>query len=274
MRKYIAELIGTFVLTAFGCGTAVAANSIFLSMNAAIPVAFTTLLIAFAFGLSVVAMAYSIGNISGCHINPAVSVGMLAAGRISVKDCVGYVVAQCVGALAAALFLWMIFGSRDSLGQNGYGEASTLGLGAGSILILEIVMTFVFVLVVLAVTDRTEFTSAAGLVIGLTLTLIHIFGIPFDGTSVNPARSFGPAIVVGGDALAQLPVFIIAPLIGGVLAALVYRLLFTEVEDPAEELETDAEDVRPDDGEAEPEAYVTADGEDAAKEEEADGEER
>ena len=201
MRKYIAELIGTFVLTAFGCGTAVAANSIFLSMNAAIPVAFTTLLIAFAFGLSVVAMAYSIGNISGCHINPAVSVGMLAAGRMSVKDCVGYVVAQCVGALAAALFLWMIFGSRDSLGQNGYGEASTLGLGAGSILILEIVMTFVFVLVVLAVTDRTEFTSAAGLVIGLTLTLIHIFGIPFDGTSVNPARSFGPAIVVGGDAL-------------------------------------------------------------------------
>ncbi len=274
MRKYIAELIGTFVLTAFGCGTAVAANSIFLSMNAAIPVAFTTLLIAFAFGLSVVAMAYSIGNISGCHINPAVSVGMLAAGRMSVKDCVGYVVAQCVGALSAALFLWMIFGSRDSLGQNGYGEASTLGLGAGSILILEIVMTFVFVLVVLAVTDRTEFTSAAGLVIGLTLTLIHIFGIPFDGTSVNPARSFGPAIVVGGDALAQLPVFIIAPLIGGVLAALVYRLLFTEVEDPAEELETDAEDVRPDDGEAEPEAYVTADGEDAAKEEEADGEER
>ena len=274
MRKYIAELIGTFVLTAFGCGTAVAANSIFLSMNAAIPVAFTTLLIAFAFGLSVVAMAYSIGNISGCHINPAVSVGMLAAGRMSVKDCVGYVVAQCVGALSAALFLWMIFGSRDSLGQNGYGEASTLGLGAGSILILEIVMTFVFVLVVLAVTDRTEFTSAAGLVIGLTLTLIHIFGIPFDGTSVNPARSFGPAIVVGGDALTQLPVFIIAPLIGGVLAALVYRLLFTEVEDPAEELETDAEDVRPDDGEAEPEAYVTADGEDAAKEEEADGEER
>lgn len=274
MRKYIAELIGTFVLTAFGCGTAVAANSIFLSMNAAIPVAFTTLLIAFAFGLSVVAMAYSIGNISGCHINPAVSVGMLAAGRMSVKDCVGYVVAQCIGALTAALFLWMIFGSRDSLGQNGYGEASTLGLGAGSILILESVMTFVFVLVVLAVTDRTEFTSAAGLVIGLTLTLIHIFGIPFDGTSVNPARSFGPAIVVGGDALAQLPVFIIAPLIGGVLAALVYRLLFIEVEDPAEELETDAEDVRPDDGEAEPEAYVTADGEDAAKEEEADGEER
>ncbi len=269
MRKYIAELIGTFVLTAFGCGTAVAANSIFLSMNAAIPVAFTTLLIAFAFGLSVVAMAYSIGNISGCHINPAVSVGMLAAGRMSVKDCVGYVVAQCVGALSAALFLWMIFGSRDSLGQNGYGEASTLGLGAGSILILEIVMTFVFVLVVLAVTDRTEFTSAAGLVIGLTLTLIHIFGIPFDGTSVNPARSFGPAIVVGGDALAQLPVFIIAPLIGGVLAALVYRLLFTEVEDPAEELETDAEDVRGDDSEVEPdEADAAADGEDVAEEEE------
>ena len=269
MRKYIAELIGTFVLTAFGCGTAVAANSIFLSMNAAIPVAFTTLLIAFAFGLSVVAMAYSIGNISGCHINPAVSVGMLAAGRMSVKDCVGYVVAQCVGALAAALFLWMIFGSRDSLGQNGYGEASTLGLGAGSILILEIVMTFVFVLVVLAVTDRTEFTSAAGLVIGLTLTLIHIFGIPFDGTSVNPARSFGPAIVVGGDALAQLPVFIIAPLIGGVLAALVYRLLFTEAGNPAEEPYTDAEDVRGDDSEVEPdEADAAADGEDAAEEEE------
>lgn len=230
MRKYIAEFIGTFVLVAFGCGSAVAANSIFISMGSPLPIAFTTLLIAFAFGLTIVAMAYSIGNISGCHINPAVSLGMLITGRMEVKDFVGYLVGQFLGAVAAALFLMVVFDGRDALGANGYGSSSAVGISMMGAIGLEIVMTFVFVLVVLGVTAKKEYAPVAGLVIGLSLTLIHIFGIPFTGTSVNPARSFGPAVVSGGDALVQLPVFIIAPLIGGALAAVVFRLLFTEEE--------------------------------------------
>ena len=218
MKKFIAEFIGTFVLVTFGCGSAVAANSIFLSMSVPLPIAFTTLLIAFAFGLSIVAMAYSIGNISGCHVNPAVSLGMFITKRISFSDFIVYIVAQFAGASVGAMFLWFCFGAKDSLGQNGYGSASAIGASMGVALVLETVLTCIFVLVVLGVTSKKEYGSVAGLVIGLTLTMIHIFGIPFTGTSVNPARSFGPAVFVGGDALSQLPVFIIAPLVGGVLA--------------------------------------------------------
>lgn len=228
MKKYIAEFIGTFVLTAFGCGAAVSANALVSYMGIPLPLGFTTLLIAFAFGLSIVAMAYSIGNVSGCHINPAVSIGMLVAGRMSVKDFVGYLVGQFAGATVAACFLWVVFGSRTSLGQNGYGDASALGIGIWVAALVEIVLTFVFVFVILGVTSKQDYSSNAGLVIGFTLTLIHIFGIPLTGTSVNPARSFGPAIIVGGTALKQLPVFIIAPFIGGILAALVYKLLLEE----------------------------------------------
>ena len=228
MKKYVAEFIGTFVLTAFGCGAAVSANALVGAMGIPLPLGFTTLLIAFAFGLSIVAMAYSIGNVSGCHINPAVSIGMLAAGRMTVKDFIGYIIAQFAGATVGAAFLWVIFGSNTSLGQNGYGTASALGITVWVAALVEIVLTFVFVLVILGVTSKGEFTAVTGLVIGLTLTLIHIMGIPFTGTSVNPARSFGPAILVGGTALKQLPVFIIAPLIGGLLAALVYKLVLEE----------------------------------------------
>lgn len=234
MRKYIAEFIGTFVLVTFGCGSAVAANSIFLSMGSPLPIAFTTLLIAVAFGLSIVAMAYSIGNISGCHVNPAVSLGMLITKRMDVKDFIGYVVAQFSGAAVGAMFLWLCFGAKDSLGQNGYGTASTLGINMNIAIVVEIVLTCVFVLVILAVTSKKEYSSVAGLVIGLTLTLIHIFGIPFTGTSVNPARSFGPAIFVGEDAIKQLPVFIIAPLVGAALAAVLFILLFEKVEEKRE----------------------------------------
>lgn len=225
MKKYIAELIGTFVLVTFGCGSAVAANKLVGSMGLTVPLGFTTLIIAFAFGLSIVAMAYSIGNVSGCHVNPAVSIGMLVAGRMTVKDFIGYVVAQFIGATAGAAVLWGIFGSNESLGQNGYGQASALGIDMTTALIVEIILTFVFVLAVLGVTSKVENGAVAGLVIGLSLTLVHILGIPFTGTSVNPARSFGPAILSGGTALAQLPVFIIAPCIGGVIAALIYRFV-------------------------------------------------
>ncbi|MEA4923497.1 MAG: MIP family channel protein [Eubacteriaceae bacterium] len=228
MKKYIAEFIGTLVLVTFGCGAAVAANTLVGSMGLTVPLGFTTLLIAFAFGLSIVAMAYSIGNVSGCHVNPAVSLGMLVAGRMTVKDFVGYIVAQFAGGAAGAAILWGIFASRESLGQNGYGSNSALGIDMMTALVVEVILTFVFVLAVLGVTSKVENAGVAGIVIGLSLTLVHILGIPFTGTSVNPARSFGPAIFAQGDALSQLPVFIIAPFVGGAIAALVYRFVIAD----------------------------------------------
>lgn len=228
MKKYIAEFIGTMVLVIFGCGAAVTANTLVGDMGITVPLGFTTLLIAFAFGLSIVAMAYSIGNISGCHINPAVSIGMLVAGRMDGRDFLGYIIAQFAGGAAGAGILAGLLGSRLALGQNGYDEASALGINMTTAIIVEIILTFVFVLAIMGVTSKVENASVAGLAIGLTLTLVHILGIPFTGTSVNPARSFGPAIVVQGDALAQLPVFIFAPLAGGALAALVYKFLSSD----------------------------------------------
>ena len=226
MRKYIAEFIGTFVLVAFGCGSAVAANSIFISMGSPLPIAFTSLPIAFAFGLAFVAMAYSMGKISGSHLNPAVSLAMLIARRLSLKDFFGYVIGQFAGSTAAALFLWTCFSAKDALGQNGYGTSSPLGINVGIAALVETVLSAVFILVFLSATSKKECKALSGLVIGLTLTVTHIFGIPFTGASVNPARSFAPAVFVGGDALNQLPVFIIAPFAGGVVAALLYILLF------------------------------------------------
>ncbi len=229
MKKYIAEFIGTAVLVVFGCGSAVAANSL-LNGQADSPLAFSTLLIAFAFGLSIVAMAYSIGNVSGCHINPAVSLGVFLAGKMSARDFVGYLISQFIGGIAGAGLLVYFFGSNESLGQNGYGEASALGTPAATAFIVEIVLTFVFVLLILGVTSKPEFSNVAGLVIGLTLVLIHILGIPFTGTSVNPARSFGPALLAGGTALKQVWLFILAPLIGAAIAAVVHRYVLTSEE--------------------------------------------
>ncbi|MBQ9325719.1 MAG: MIP family channel protein [Clostridia bacterium] len=214
MKKYIAECIGTFVLVFFACGTAAVLGCDGNVSNAAYG------LTALAFGLVIVAMAYSIGNVSGCHINPAVSIAMLVDGRMSVKDFVGYVVAQFIGATAGAGCLAAVLGSRESLGCNGLYNGNV-----GASLIIEIILTFVFVLAILGVTSKPEFGNVAGLVIGLTLVLVHILGIHFTGTSVNPARSFGPALLAGGDALKNVWVFIVAPMVGGVLAALVHRSL-------------------------------------------------
>ncbi len=239
MKKYIAECIGTFVLVVFGCGTAVIVNSLLIGMGMGLPQGFTILAISVAFGLAIVAMAYSIGNVSGCHINPAVSTGMLVAGRMSVQDFIGYVISQFIGATLGAAFLWAVLQENTSLGQNGYGQSSVVGIDASRAMVVEIVLTFIFVLVILAVTSKKQFEAVAGLVIGLTLTVIHLFGIPLTGTSVNPARSFGPAVITAfdnSDALVQLPVFIIAPLIGGILAAIVFRYLMEEPEE-AEEAE-------------------------------------
>ncbi len=214
VKKYIAEFIGTLVLVLFACGVAAVTGCSGTNPDTAY------LMTALAFGLVIVAMAYSIGNISGCHINPAVSIAMLVSGKMKIKDFIGYVVAQFAGAIAGAAILGAILGSNESLGQNGLYNGDIIAS-----LIVEVILTFVFVLAILGVTSRIKNSSVAGIVIGLTLTLVHVFGIYFTGTSVNPARSFGPALFVGGEALSNVWVFIVAPLVGGVLAALVYKLL-------------------------------------------------
>jgi len=213
LKKCTAEFIGTFVLVFFACGTAAV-----VGCSAENGTGY--LLTALAFGLVIVAMAYSIGNISGCHINPAVSIAMLVSGKLSVKDFIGYLIAQFAGATAGAAVLMAFVGKESGLGANALYEGNI----ALSILI-EIILTFVFVIAILGVTSKIENGAVSGIVIGLTLTLVHILGISFTGTSVNPARSFGPALFVGGDALANVWVFLVAPLVGGVLAAFVYKFL-------------------------------------------------
>ena len=220
MRKYASEFLGTLVLVLFACGTA-AVTGTTATANAAY------LLTALSFGLVIVAMAYSIGNISGCHINPAVSLSALLAGRISGKDFLGYVIAQFLGAFAGAAVLYALIGSELGLGQNGLFEGDAV-----KSVIIEVILTFVFVLTVLGVTSRKASAAQAGLVIGLTLTLVHILGIYFTGTSVNPARSFGPALMLSlvgkPDALQVVWVFLLAPLLGGALAASVWQMLDKE----------------------------------------------
>ena len=216
LKKYIAEFIGTFVLVLFACGTAAV-------VGCASDKGTGYLLTALAFGLVIVAMAYSIGNISGCHINPAVSIAMLISKKMDVKDFIGYVVAQFLGATAGALVLMAIVGKDSGLGANALYQGK-----AGLSFIIEVILTFVFVIAILGVTSKESNSAVAGLVIGLTLTLVHILGIAFTGTSVNPARSFGPALFVGGEALKNVWVFIAAPLVGGVLAAIVYKALAKE----------------------------------------------
>lgn len=216
IKKYIAEFIGTFVLVLFACGTAAV-----VGCSAENGTGY--LLTALAFGLVIVAMAYSIGNISGCHINPAVSIAMLVSGKMNIRDFIGYIVAQFLGATAGAAVLMALVGKESGLGANAlYNDSIALSI------LVEIILTFVFVIAILGVTSKVENSAVAGIVIGLSLTLVHILGISFTGTSVNPARSFGPALLVGGDALADVWVFIVAPLIGGVLAALVYKFLASE----------------------------------------------
>ena len=226
MKKYIAEAIGTCVLVTMGCGTAM-----LVGCDAAAGSGY--LLTALAFGLSIVAMAYSIGNISGCHINPAVSLGVLLSGGMDKSDFIGYVVSQVIGALVGAILLNAVFalgGVTDLTGGLGSNGLAGVGGNAFAGLIVEIVLTFIFVLTILGVTSKKAgHGSFAGLVIGLTLTFVHILGIGLTGTSVNPARSIGPALVAlvggNGEPLASLWVFIVGPLVGAALAAVVYRFL-------------------------------------------------
>ena len=216
-KKYFTEFIGTAVLVFMGCGSAV-----FLGVDAA----GGHLAVALAFGLSIVAMAYVIGNVSGCHINPAVSLAAFLDKRINASDFAGYVVSQIIGAIcgAALLMAMSVFAGVDLTGGLGSNLAAGAG-GIGGALLIEIVLTFIFVLTILGVTADSSKGGVAGIVIGLTLTFVHIVGIPLTGTSVNPARSIGPAIFVGGAALTNLWIFIVAPLIGAALAAFAYRLI-------------------------------------------------
>ena len=219
-RKYVSEFAGTFVLVFMGCGAAV-------FLGAAAPGGH--LAVALAFGLSIVAMAYAIGGISGCHINPAVSLSMLLSKKMSVSDFIGYVVSQILGAVAGAALLSAILsmsGIADltgGLGTNGFGN-----IGMGAAFIVEVVLTLIFVFVILAVVSDSSKGNVAGIIIGLTLTFVHIVGIPLTGTSVNPARSIGPAIFAGGSALTELWVFIAAPLVGAALAVVLFMWLYPE----------------------------------------------
>jgi aquaporin Z len=220
MKKYLAEMVGTFVLTFLGCGTAVA-----LGCGADTASIVGT---AMAFGLAVVAMAYTIGGISGCHINPAITLGVFLSGRMSAKDCGMYMVFQVIGAILAAAVLAGIMGtaSPDAIITTSTG-ANSCAFGVTNGLIVEIVLTMLFVLVVLGATSTTNgaTNNFAGLAIGLSLILIHLVGIHFTGTSVNPARSIGPALFQGGQALNELWVFIVGPFVGGALAALIWKLI-------------------------------------------------
>ncbi len=226
IRKFISELVGTMLLVFFGCGTAVAVNT-YLGTALGVTVPWSLLIVSLAFGLVLVALISMIGKISGCHVNPAVSIACVITGRMSLFDCVYYVVAQIVGGIAGAGLLAMIFGNTSSLGANFFEASTSISLGAmvtaQVALIVEIILTFTFVLTVLSATKKENNNS--GLVIGLTLTLVHLMGMVFTGTSVNPARSIGPALLTGETAISQLWVFIVGPLVGGILAALFYRIV-------------------------------------------------
>ena len=215
LRKYLAEIIGTFVLVVFGCGTAIVTGCGAGGGMGAYA------LTALAFGLVIVAMAYSIGNISGCHINPAVSLAMFVNKKMSLQDMFLYWCSQVVGACAGAFLLTVFFNVEDS----GFGTNGLFNDSVAKSFVIEGVLTFVFVLAILGVTSKIENSNIAGLVIGLTLTLVHILGIGFTGTSVNPARSIGPALFKGGEALENVWIFIVAPLVGAAFAAIIYRFL-------------------------------------------------
>ena len=227
-KSYVAEFVGTCVLVAVACGVAVMVSSY---NNYAAWVIATAL----AFGLVIVAMAYSIGNVSGCHINPAVSISMLVVGKMKAKDFFGYIIAQILGAIAGAAIVGLFAGSFENLGGNvaqstlveAYGDVGSLFVA----LAVEIILTFIFVTAIHGVTSKTENKAVTGIVIGLTLTLVHLIGIPLTGTSVNPARSIGPALLqmIGGEfeAIKQIWIFIVGPLLGGIAAAFFCKWLFT-----------------------------------------------
>jgi aquaporin Z len=225
-RKFVAEMLGTALLVFFAVGTATLSFGFGITGSSISAGVVTT---ALAFGLVLLALVYAIGPISGCHVNPAVTAGFVMSGRMSLSEAVGYWIAQFAGGIVGALALWgVLSGSRIysrgtvGLGTNGFGTHSLIGLNAGGAFAAEVILTFLFVLVVLAATSYIASAGFAGLAIGVALAVAHLIGIPLTGTSVNPARSLGPALIVGGDALREVWLFILAPLLGGMLAAVVW----------------------------------------------------
>ena len=216
MKKYIAEFIGTCILVLVGCGTAVVTGGDIVATS-------------LAFGLSIIATAYVIGNISGCHLNPAVSLSMLLTEKLEVREFIKYVCAQILGAIAGTGILYAILISSemgtDALGTNGYGTLSAINVSMLGAFLTEVVLTFIFIYTILGVTNDKKKDTVAGIVIGLTLTFVHLIGINITGTSVNPARSIAPALFIGGKALKQLWVFIVAPLVGSAIASYTYKYL-------------------------------------------------
>ena len=229
VKKLVAEAMGTAMLVFFGAGVATLSfgfGAAGTSLSAGVVAT------ALTFGLILLVLAYAIGPISGAHVNPAVTLGFLVVRRVSLRDATGYWVAQVVGAIAGALGLYAMvhassaYRTRMGLGANGFGTESMVGVNAAGALLVEVVLTFVFVFAVLSATRKAASALTAGVTIGLALAVVHLIGIPFTGTSVNPARSIGPAIFVGGVALSQLWVFILAPLVGGALAAFAHEYTF------------------------------------------------
>ena len=216
IKKYIAEFIGTAILVLFGCGTAVVTGG-------------NIILTSLAFGLAIVAGAYAIGDISGCHVNPAVSLAMFINKKLSLKDFGGYVLAQIAGAFAGSGLLYAILSCTNlgtkALGANGFDNASAVGLNLTGAVLVELILTYVFIYVILGVTAKAERAHLAGIVIALALTFVHIIGINLTGTSVNPARSLAPAVLLGGEALNQVWVFILVPFVGAAAAAYTFMLL-------------------------------------------------
>jgi aquaporin Z len=238
MRKYLAETIGTFILVLFGCGTAVVAGDKVGIVG-----------IAFAFGFGLIAAAYGIGPISGCHINPAVSLGFWSAGRMSFKDMIGYWIGQFAGAILASAVLYVIVSgvsggynvAVSGLGQDGWGPGYQGGYNIASAIVFEFVATLIFVLVILGSTQKPAPVEIAGLAIGITLVVIHIFGIHITGVSVNPARSLGPALFVGGKAMQQVWLFLVVPSVAGIIAGIPFKMRLLEVPAlPAREKEVGA----------------------------------
>ncbi len=223
MKKFFAELFGTFVLVFIGAGSAVIAGGDIGVLG-----------ISFAFGIAVMSMVYAIGPISGCHINPAITVSMLAVGKISLKDSAVYILAQIIGGILGAGVLYLIasgksgFDVSNGLGQNGFGAGYLGEYSMQAAFIAEVVLTAIFLLVIFGATSDKANTKFAGIAIGFALTMIHLVGIQITGTSVNPARSIGPAIFVGGTAISQLWLFIVAPIVGGLLGAVIWKMLIKE----------------------------------------------
>jgi aquaporin Z len=231
-RKLSLEFLGTFVLVFFAVGVATLTFGFRLTGGSTAAGVLTT---ALAFGLVLLALVYAIGPISGCHVNPAVTVGFVCSGRMPIREAAGYWAAQFVGGIAGAAALWAVFSGAhgydrktQGLGADGWGSHSIVGLNAGGAFAAEVILTALFVLVVLSATSHVASAGFAGLAIGMGLTVVHLIGIPLTGTSVNPARSLGPALIVGGDALSQVWLFIVAPVLGGVLAAGIWMLLIVE----------------------------------------------